>query len=251
MSKKKYISGHFSYKTDIGKVRLTNEDQAVALINARGNVLLAVCDGMGGANKGDLASSLAIKYLVEAFEEKDKFFSRYGAIIWLTNTIRKANKIIFDEAEKNEAYQGMGTTMTCVLIVGGYYFTAQVGDSRAYMLKNNKLEQITQDQTYVGYLYRTGQIKKEEMNTHPKRHVLLNALGIFPSLEVDVKTSLYNDESFLICSDGLYNNLTDRDIESVMQSNENVDMKVKQLIALANSNGGSDNIGVALWEEDK
>ena len=248
---KKYISGKFTSKTDIGKVRLTNEDCASAIINARGNVLLAVCDGMGGANKGEYASSLAMNYLKEAFMNKTRFYTRAGAIYWVQKTIKKINSLIYDEAHQNEAYAGMGTTLTAILIINNYYISAQVGDSRAYIVKDNKLEQITEDQTVVAYLYRTGQISEAEMATHPKRHVLMNALGSEPTLELDIKFANYDNESFLICSDGLYNNLSHKDMENVMKSIESVDIKVNQLIAFANANGGSDNIGIALWEADK
>ncbi len=248
---KKYISGQFVSKTDIGRVRLTNEDNALACINARGNVLLLICDGMGGSNKGELASSLALNSIQDAFINQRKFFNRAHAIYWMKREIRRANNLIYDEAQKNPSYVGMGTTLTAILIVGGFYISAQVGDSRAYILKNNTLQQITEDQTVVAYLFRTGQISESEMATHPKRHVLLNALGNEPTIEVDFKFANYDNETFLVCSDGLYNNLDHKVIESVIKSNEPVSTKCDQLIALANANGGSDNIGIAIWEADK
>lgn len=246
-----YLSGRFSFKTDIGKVRLTNEDQALAAINARGNILLLVCDGMGGQNKGDYASNLAKNIIAEAFSKKNRFLTKYGAVRWCMNTIKKANRRIYNDASKNPSYEGMGTTLTMVLIVKDYMVLNQVGDSRCYSRFMRDFKQISEDQTYVAYLYRTGQIKKEEMATHPKRHVLMNALGYYPSLELDFKIMGYHKESLLLCSDGLYNNVSDNDIASIIKGNDTVDQKVHELISLANANGGSDNIAVVLWEADR
>lgn len=245
---KKYIYGRYSFKTDIGKVRLTNEDRAVALTNTRGNILLAVCDGMGGQNKGDLASTLAIETITQAFQEKDRFNHKLLARMWVANTIRKANSVIFKQASSNLSYQGMGTTITLVLIVNDYMIVAQVGDSRAYSLRNRTLNQITEDQTYVQYLYRIGEISKEEIATHPKRHVLMNALGIYPSLDLDIKIHPYLGDSIMLCSDGLYNNVPDKDIYSILKGSDTPDQKVNELISLANVNGGSDNVAVVIWE---
>lgn len=247
----KYLSGKFAYKTDIGKVRLTNEDQAMATINSRGNVLLLVCDGMGGQNKGDYASNLAKTTIIDAFNDKRRFFNKFDALHWVSKTVRYVNKSINDVAAKNKTYEGMGTTLTMVLIVKDYMVLAQVGDSRCYSYRLWEFNQISEDQTYVAYLYRTGQISKEEMKTHPKRHVLMNALGYYPSLDLDVHVLPYRNETLLLCSDGLYNNLNENDIASVIKGNDTVDQKVKELISLANANGGSDNIAVVIWEADQ
>lgn len=246
-----YLSGRFAYKTDIGKVRITNEDQALAMINSRGNILLLVCDGMGGQNKGDFASKLATDIIAEAFTKKARFPMKYDAIHWCMKAIKKANRKIYDAASKNKDYEGMGTTLTMVLIVKDYMVLSQVGDSRCYSRFMREFKQISEDQTYVAYLYRTGQIKKEEMATHPKRHVLMNALGYYPSLELDIKIMAYHKESLLLCSDGLYNNVSDNDIASIAKGNDTVEQKVHELISLANANGGSDNIAVVIWEADR
>ena len=248
MSAKKYLYGRYALKTDIGRIRVSNEDRACALTNTRGNILLIVCDGMGGQNKGELASSIAIDSISRAFHEKPRFLNSFLAKRWVAKVIRTANTEIFNEASKNSDYQGMGTTITLVLIVGDYMVVAQAGDSRAYSYRARNLTQITEDQTYVQYLYRIGEIKEEDISTHPKRHVLMNALGIYPSLDLDIKTMPYMNDSLLLCSDGLYNNVPEKDILSIMKSTDTPDQKVNELISLANNNGGSDNIGVVIWE---
>ena len=248
MANKKYIYGRYSLKTDIGKVRLNNEDRACALTNSRGNILLVVCDGMGGQNKGDLASTLAVNYISQAFKDKARFGNKFFTKRWVAQVIRKANSEIFRQASSNQQYQGMGTTITLVLIVGYYMVVAQVGDSRAYSYRHRILNQITDDQTYVQYLYRIGDINKEDIDTHPKRHVLMNALGIYPSLDLDIKTMPYLNDTILVCSDGLYNNVPEKDIVSILRGSDTPDQKVNELVSLANKNGGSDNIAIVMWE---
>ncbi len=248
MANKKYLYGRYASKVDIGKVRLNNEDKAATLTNSRGNILLIVCDGMGGANKGDLASSTAVEVISQEFQEKDRFPNKFLAKQWVANTIRKANAEIFRQASHNQKYQGMGTTITLVLIISDYMVVAQAGDSRAYSFRNRNLEQITEDQTYVQYLYRIGEITKEEIETHPKRHVLMNALGIYPSLDLQIDVRPYLGDAILVCSDGLYNNVPFKDLLSIMKGTDTPDQKVNELVSLANANGGSDNIAVVIWE---
>ena len=246
---KKYLTGRFAYRTDIGKVRVSNEDQAIALTNASGNVLLIVCDGMGGQNKGDLASSLALHTIITSFKSRKGFLNTYFAKLWVGRAIREANKCIYEQAQSNVTYKGMGTTVTLLLIIKDVAILGHVGDSRCYFLKNHHdLVQMSEDQTYVAYLLRTEQITPEEALTHPKRHVLMNALGIYPSASIDLKVFPYLNEIVLLCSDGLYNNVPEEDIASVTKGNDSVEQKVNELIAIGNKNGGSDNIAVVLWE---
>ena len=245
---KKYLTGRFSFKTDIGKVRLSNEDQACALINASGNVLLVVCDGMGGQSKGDLASSLAINTVISSFKSRKGFMNRYFAKFWVGNVIREANRCVYEQSRSNPSYEGMGTTLTLLLIIKDTAILGHVGDSRCYFLRNREFEQMSEDQTYVGYLLRTKQITEEEALIHPKRHVLMNALGVYPSASVAVSSFPYTGERVLLCSDGLYNNVPLSDITSVLRGDDSVEQKVNELIAIGNKNGGSDNIAVVIWE---
>ena len=247
LKKKPIVTGRYAYKTDIGKVRLTNEDQANATVNSKGDVLLIVCDGMGGQNKGELASSIAISHLLEDFNSS-RFFTLFDVQLWLNRRIRAVNKFINNEARKNILYRGMGTTLTAAIIYHDSLVIAQIGDSRIYEIRNRELVQLSTDQTYVNYLYRTGQIKKEEMDTHPRRHMLMNALGTYPSVEIDISVKPYTNQTILLCSDGLYNNVSETTISSVLKGSDSPEEKVNELISIANSNGGSDNIGLVIWE---
>ena len=228
---------------------MSNEDQAIALTNASGNVLLIVCDGMGGQKKGDLASSLAVNTIVSSFKNRKGFMNIYFAKLWVSKIIREANKCIYEQSQTNANYQGMGTTVVLLLIIRDVAILANVGDSRCYFLKNHHdLVQQSEDQSYVAYLLRTGQITPQEALVHPKRHILMNALGIYPSASIDIKVIPYLNEEVLLCSDGLYNNVPFDDIAAVMKGNDSLEQKVNELIAIGNKNGGSDNIAVVIWE---
>lgn len=245
---KKKFNGRFSYKKDIGKVRITNEDDAKILINSHGNLLMMVADGMGGYNKGDFASSEIIHSLSESFINKKRFLSVFEIKFWITNNLRKINKKIYDLSESNPLYKGMGSTVIIAFLFNNKLIIANAGDSRAYILNKKEFRQVSDDHSYVNYLYKSGQIKKEEMKVHPSRHVLTNAIGIYPSLSLEFNVLSYNKESILLCSDGLYNNLKENDIENILRTNEDTSDKVLNLINIANYNGGSDNISIALWE---
>ena len=239
--------GNFVYKLNIGKVRVTNEDNADALINSRGDILLVICDGMGGYKKGDFASKIVIDYLKDAFLNRKYFLNRLTAISWINSVVKKANKEIFKYAQQAD-YKDMGTTIVLALISGGFVLVAYAGDSRCYFYGRNKLEQVTKDQTYANYLFKIGKIKEEDILTSPHRHVLTNAIGIFPSVNLDYTFYKYTGQNILLCSDGLYNNLSAKDILACITTTENVEDKADTLIACANANGGSDNIAVVLWE---
>lgn len=246
--KKKRAIGKFSYQTDMGKVRLSNEDQALAMTNSKGDILLIVCDGMGGQSHGEVASKLAVEIFQEEFEKNPFLPNPFFEKVWMRNVANKINKIIFKESETNEIYKGMGTTLTAVIVSGTHITVGQIGDSRLYWLQNREFSQLTIDQTYVESLYRNGKISKEEMEIHPERHVLLNALGTYPVLNIDLSVHKYNKETLLLCSDGLYNNVSPKDMETIMKLDDSPQQKCDELISLANANGGSDNIAIVYWE---
>ena len=248
MSEKKVFNGRFSYKKDIGKVRSSNEDEAKILMNSQGYVLMMVADGMGGCNKGDYASLEVIRTLADSFKNKKSFNTLFGVKHWITRTLKIANRNIYNLSYVNVNYKGMGTTIVLAFLFKNKLIITNVGDSRCYLLSKKEFKQVTEDQTYVNYLFHSGIIKESEIKTHPQRHVLTNAIGIYPSISVDQVILNYNKESILLCSDGLYNNIQEADIENILRTDEDVETKVNSLINVANYNGGSDNISVALWE---
>ncbi len=248
MRKAVNIKGQFAYKTDIGKVRITNEDQAIILSNASGDVLMCVCDGMGGHTKGDYASKLCIDVISEEFRKKAKFLSNFSLRTWISKTIRLANSEVYNEASSNKEYKNMGTTLVLAILHKDVIFLANVGDSRAYSVRYSSLKQLTEDQTYVEYLVKTGKITPEEASVRDDRHVIMNAIGTLPSVSFKI-TSIPNIKApLLLCSDGLYNNASSSEIHAALSTNERIEQKIDTLIGIANSNGGSDNIAIAYWE---
>jgi serine/threonine protein phosphatase PrpC len=243
--------GSFAFKSDIGKVRTTNEDQVVAMVNRHQDILLAVADGMGGHARGDLASRLAMQSLTKGFKNTFGLLTSKTAGLWLRQQVVQANRTIYQEAQKSSSLKEMGTTLVIALIVNKDLIILNIGDSRVYLFENGQLTQATEDQTYVEYLFRQGKITEAQKHTHPQRHVLLNALGLNSSVSYDLKITPYQGQTILVCSDGLYNNLTDGELASIIRSSDSVNQKVDSFIHLANANGGNDNIAIAIWEPER
>ena len=240
----------YSVKTDPGLVRPNNEDSACIVENKSGDLFLMVLDGMGGHCRGDAASHLAMAIISEKMLNTDKFLSYSSMKATLLKTIKKANKEVNLLGSSKLEYLDMGTTLCLVAIRKDKTLLCNVGDSRCYILINGQLCQVSEDQTYVQFLYKTGKIKKEEMDTHPKRHVLMNALGTYPSLSVATTEITNAYDAILLCSDGLYNMLSDQEIEDVLNIETlSTSDKIDLLISRANKKGGKDNIAIVLMED--
>ena len=240
----------YSVKTDPGLVRPNNEDSACIVENKSGDLFLMVLDGMGGHCRGDAASHLAMEIISEKMLNTDKFLSYSSMKATLLKTIKKANKEVNILGSSKLEYLDMGTTLCLVAIRKDKTLLCNVGDSRCYILINGQLCQVSEDQTYVQFLYKTGKIKKEEMDTHPKRHVLMNALGTYPSLSVATTEITNAYDAILLCSDGLYNMLSDQEIEDVLNIETlSTSDKIDLLISRANKKGGKDNIAIVLMED--
>ncbi len=240
--------------TDIGAKRKNNEDQIGYLLSPHLEFqLMLVADGMGGHLKGEVASSIVRDTFIKSFENSRKPSSIKDAKKALKKIIKRANSLVHKLSSKRDEYYGMGTTVVLALVLDEETIILNCGDSRAYTYtkKDSTLKQITTDQTCVEYLYRLGVITKEEMKTHPKRHVLMNALGIASSVDFDV--TVIDNSSFdylLLCSDG-YSNMVD-EIETIelfkSHSQNNVKEICGAMVAKAIENGGLDNISVTLME---
>ena len=240
----------YSVKTDPGLVRPNNEDSACIVENKSGDLFLMVLDGMGGHCRGDAASHLAMEIISEKMLNTDKFLSYSSMKATLLKTIKKANKEVNLLGSSKLEYLDMGTTLCLVAIRKDKTLLCNVGDSRCYILINGQLCQVSEDQTYVQFLYKTGKIKKEEMDTHPKRHVLMNALGTYPSLSVATTEITNAYDAILLCSDGLYNMLSEQEIEDVLNIETlSTSDKIDLLISRANKKGGKDNIAIVLMED--
>ena len=234
----------YSGLTDQGKNRESNQDCYTVCENTHGDLLAIVCDGVGGASHGEVASSLAVKHLVSKFEENDDFIDLEDAKAWLYTSIVSTNDLVFKKAQKTLEYKGMGTTLVALLKCKFGTIIANVGDSRAYALYDNKsMRAITMDHTFVANLVQLGQISIQEALHHPQRHVITNAIGIWSAIEIDIFEVETNVQSVLLCSDGLHGYVDERLINNVLKDQRlNIHTKVQRLIQAANDAGGYDNV---------
>lgn len=239
----------YYWQTDKGKVRERNEDNC-DIFQVGDATFMVVLDGMGGHNKGDTASSLALKTFKDYLLKKKKIRSLSSLKHCMIKAIKKANKEVNILGTSLIEYAEMGTTIIAMAIFNNRLILCNVGDSRAYLLMDNELKQVSEDQTYVEFLYKTGKITFEEKKTHPKRHILMNALGTYPSISIATKILKDSYQKILLCSDGLYNMVDGEYIERILSKKTSTKEKVEELINLSNLNGGKDNIAIALWEAE-
>ena len=228
-----------SAHTDTGRRRRRNEDAFVCE-----PPLFAVADGMGGAQAGEVASRLAADSLREL--ELGDLSSPEQTV----ELIREANRRVYEYSSENASARGMGTTMTVALVEGSVVTIGHVGDSRAYLLRDDQLTQLTQDHSLVAELVRSGRLSPKEAASHPRRSVITRALGTDSDVEVDVFSLRGQDgDLFLLCSDGLTSMLSDEEIARLLVATRaDLDEAGKALITAANQAGGEDNITVVMFE---
>jgi protein phosphatase len=233
------------YLTDTGKVRDHNEDSLIVLENSNHEYLLAVADGMGGHSAGEVASSIAIKHLSKMFNDNFLGLEKVQAVNWLRDTVIEINDLIFDHVSKHPESKGMGTTLVVALVAKEYVLFGNIGDSSGFVIKNSKLHKVTYDHTLVNLLLKAGELTEEEAKDHPKKNVLMKALGANNPIDIDIFDCDTDIDSILLCSDGLTTMLDNEQIEKVLLSDLDIEDKVIKLIRKSNNRGGSDNISVA------
>ena len=235
----------YFYLTDAGKVRDHNEDSVIIVKNENDEYLMAIADGMGGHSAGEVASSIAISYLGKHFQESFLSLSKVDAVEWIRNSANEINSLIFHHEKEHPESKGMGTTLVLAIITEAYILVGNIGDSSGFVMKDDKLHKVTYDHTLVNLLVSAGELTKEEASVHPKKNVLMKALGANDPIEVDVFDSDMEISELLLCSDGLTNMLDNEQIEKVLLSDNTIEEKVEKLIMKANNRGGTDNISVA------
>ncbi|HWG56631.1 MAG TPA: Stp1/IreP family PP2C-type Ser/Thr phosphatase [Gaiellaceae bacterium] len=228
--------GRSAGATDTGRRRRHNEDSYVV-----SPPVFAIADGMGGARAGEVASRLAAAVVDEGVGD-ERGEERVAELI------REANRRVFQRSSEDEETSGMGTTMTVALVDGSQIAFGHVGDSRAYRVRGGEIEQLTDDHSLVGELVRSGRLSREEADVHPQRSVITRALGTEPDVDVDTFTvEAEPDDLYLLCSDGLTDMLSDREILELLEANDDLDLAARRLVEAANSNGGDDNITVVVF----
>ncbi len=235
-------------RSHVGKVRQVNEDQAWSGVLAGGWTAAIVADGMGGHRAGDVASSLAVESLVQSLQAWEHSATVADSVPKLKEIIGQANKAVFDTAALNEQYHNMGTTVVMAMIREDSGLIGHIGDSRAYRLREGRLEQLTEDHTLVNELAKSGQLSPQEAAHHPRRNVLTRALGTDREVEADVRIIDWRSgDVLLLCSDGLSGLVDHSEVLATLEHSESeLDQQAQRLIDLALLAGGDDNITVAL-----
>ena len=230
-------------KSDIGMVRETNQDDLYCEAISNDTAWVVVCDGMGGANGGDIASSIAVRVIKEYLRNS---FNTEEILDSIKNTmekaINKANKEICMSAAEDSSLVGMGTTVVTALINNGRLYVSHVGDSRAYVTSKERILQVTEDHSVVQEMINKGQITQEQAETHPQKNIITRALGINSEVVVEhTEIELKEDDNILVCTDGLTNHVTIDEIQKAFIESEETEI-AERLINMANSLGGRDNI---------
>jgi PPM family protein phosphatase len=225
--------GAYAVASDTGRRRRRNEDNYVVA-----PPLFAVADGMGGAQAGEVASQLAASALEGGNADAREGTQRVDELI------QEANRRIFDRASTDPSASGMGTTMTVALVEGMTVAIGHVGDSRAYLVRGEQMEQLTEDHSLVNELLKSGKLSEEEAQVHPQRSVITRAVGTDPDVDVDGFTiEAEEGDVFLICSDGLSDMVEDEEILELVHANrDDLEKAVRALVGAANRGGGEDNI---------
>lgn len=233
-------------RSDIGKVRRVNED-ATTIVESSESIFAIVADGMGGHQAGDVASKLTIDSLQQLWKEKEiELLNRDETKIWLIDAIKQTNQAILDYVKDNVHLKGMGTTVVAAISTREYFIVAHIGDSRAYVLDEHSISQVTKDHSLVGELVRSGHLSEEDALFHPKKNVILKALGTDEEVEPDIYISDWNEKKLLLlCTDGLTNKITDNELYEKLSKNC-TQQKIEELIHIANERGGEDNITIAV-----
>jgi serine/threonine protein phosphatase PrpC len=231
--------GRVAAVTDPGRTRRHNEDAYVIE-----PPLFAIADGMGGAQAGEVASRLATAALKEGGADDG------GGERRIADLIQQANRRVYDRSSSDPNTSGMGTTITVALVEDDHVAFGHVGDSRAYLIRDAQMEQLTEDHSLVNELLKTGKLSREEAETHPQRSVITRALGTDPDVDVDTfSVRAESGDLFLLCSDGLTDMVSEDSILDVVERNrDDIEGALRALVKAANRGGGQDNITVVAFE---
>lgn len=232
-------------QTDVGLKRNNNQDFVYSSDHKVGPLpsLLIVADGMGGHAAGDLASRISVEAVVGSIAASD----RKDTVGILAQAVRDANRAVLRKASEKEEYAGMGTTLVIGVVDGDTLYVANVGDSRLYIIDDDRIDQITTDHSLVEEMVRAGRITRDQMRTHPEKNIITRAVGVDRDVEPDFfDVGLNVGDTVLLCSDGLTNMVEDEQIFRIIKKEKTLKEAGRKLISAANAAGGSDNISVVL-----
>ncbi|MHA8111070.1 Stp1/IreP family PP2C-type Ser/Thr phosphatase [Lactobacillaceae bacterium Melli_B4] len=237
-----------AYQSSIGRVRQKNEDDVAYFYDLKQHLLAIVADGIGGNRAGEVASKMAVDGMGAQFKEHT-IKTIKAAHQWFIDQIAASNHEILHHSMQHQQLKGMGTTLVGLLVIDDQFVVCNIGDSRGYLFRDQQLDQLTEDHSYVNELIKAGKITANEAHNYPYQHVIVRSLGISEQAKptVDHGTVKAGDQ-FLLCSDGLTDLVSESLISLILQSSRTPDEKCQKLIEVANQNGGSDNITVLIIE---
>ncbi len=234
----------FTACTNAGRHRSINEDSY--LVDRESGIYI-VADGMGGHKAGEVASALACKTFRASFDDHIDRGDKGKIAQMLKEAVLNANEAIVEKATGRSEYSGMGTTLTAAFLDRMTLYLTHVGDSRAYLVRNGEMTQLTEDHTLVNEMVRRGEVSPDAIQMHPLRHVITKALGTYPAIDADLTTQeLVPGDRVILCTDGLTSMLADTDILNAIQQADDIENACGSLIDAANSRGGEDNITIVL-----
>ncbi|MFC0301470.1 Stp1/IreP family PP2C-type Ser/Thr phosphatase [Virgibacillus soli] len=235
------------FLTDCGRVRPHNEDSGGVYRNKSGQLLAIIADGMGGHLAGDVASQMATSMLEKEWKQLEEVHTPEQVETWLAENIANINKKIYDLSLEKDECKGMGTTIVIVVCLQDFLTIAHIGDSRCYLYDKHGLKQVTEDHSLVNELVRSGELTKEDAMYHPRKNVVLRALGTQERVKPDIKTLTWEEnDRLLLCSDGLTDKVRDEELVPIIQQTESMETIGNELIRLANERGGEDNVSLVI-----
>ncbi|SDM73489.1 Stp1/IreP family PP2C-type Ser/Thr phosphatase [Acetanaerobacterium elongatum] len=232
-------------KTDIGMIRKQNQDSYKYGTLGDGSVWAVVCDGMGGENGGEVASTLAVDSISQSIARGYRSDMTANSVrTMLLSAISAANIRVYDKAMSSELLSRMGTTVVAAVVAGGAAHIAYAGDSRVYLISGNMAEQVTKDHTMVQALVERGEITSDQAKNHPQKHVITRALGVEQGIEIDYcEVQAKEGDVLMICTDGLTNYVEESEMAEIVRR-AGPDGCLEALINMANERGGTDNITI-------
>lgn len=231
-------------KSDIGYERQVNED---AYYLSKDHQFFIIADGVGGCNAGDIASKNAVEIAALFLENKplNELHNEEIAFEYLRDCIELVNKNILDMSKSNESYQGMGTTMIVSIVLHNKIYLAHLGDSRGYLIREDKITQITEDHTVPAELYRKGKISCDEAKNHPQRHMITKAIGMLDEIKADMYQLEWEEKDIIVlCTDGLYEEVGKKELYKVFTNSKKVQDGCDEVVKLAILRKSKDNITV-------
>ncbi|HLS35118.1 MAG TPA: Stp1/IreP family PP2C-type Ser/Thr phosphatase [Bacillota bacterium] len=233
------------FLTDRGKVRDYNEDSGGYFYNDFDQLLAIIADGMGGHQAGDVASEMAVDIVKRKWQQVNKIVSPETAELWIKAILDEINHQIYEHASKKEEYHGMGTTAVIAICTNDFITIGHIGDSRCYVNNANGFQQLTEDHSLVNELVKSGQISTEDAEHHPRKNIVLKALGTEETVRADIKSlSWEKGNQLLLASDGLTDKISNEELAEFLNEDEELENIGTQMIQMANERGGEDNISL-------